>query len=235
MFHNGNSKLGAGVWHFGIPAGRTCPGETETCAAVCYAKNGRYRTHQVRDTERRRYELAKRPDFDLLAVAEILEKGIGRLRIHSSGDVFSPAYARAWIRIVRKCPNTRFWLYTRSWRVPAVRKELVKLAKLRNVRVWFSADASSGVPKRVPKRVRVAWLSTTVADRPDGPVDLVFRTGRLRRAVAAREAHGAPVCMAETGTPDAGDVTCATCGFCSNPLKEDRTGAPARVALTVVG
>ena len=37
-------------------------------------------------------------------------------RVHDSGDLFSPAYTWAWVRIVQALPDIRFWFPTRSWR-----------------------------------------------------------------------------------------------------------------------
>ena len=37
-------------------------------------------------------------------------------RVHDSGDLFSPAYTWAWLRIVQALPDVKFWFPTRSWR-----------------------------------------------------------------------------------------------------------------------
>lgn len=236
LFTNSNTKLGPGVRVFSIPAKVTCPGKTAACTSVCYATRCRYCSATVRNHLARMYALAKRPDFDHLAVAEIQAQNIRLVRVHSAGDLFSPAYARAWLRVFKRCPDTTFWLYTRSWRVPQFRPILAHMAALPNVHVWFSADRDTGPPRNPPRRVRVAWL-VTAPDEVPGAADLVFRTKKVKEAAAARRvrtARGswAPVCPTETGTPDAAAVTCAGCRKCfTDP---GAASAPKRVALTVV-
>ena len=39
------------------------------------------------------------------------------VRIHDSDDFFSADYARAWLRIIRSAPNTRFYAYTKEVRL----------------------------------------------------------------------------------------------------------------------
>lgn len=61
---------------------------------------------------------------------ECLRRGGAYLwfRIHDDGDFFSPEYVRAWIEIVRACPDIHFWAPTKSYRGPAA-----MLAALRNL------------------------------------------------------------------------------------------------------
>lgn len=55
-------------------------------------------------------------------------------RLHYSGDFFSPAYTKAWARVMRKFPQVRFWVYTRS-------HHLVKhLVDVENLTVFISVD-----------------------------------------------------------------------------------------------
>ena len=231
MFARGNSKLGPSVFAFGIPAKRTCPGATRACAAVCYAAAGRYHSAAVRKSLERNWERTRAPDFARAAAAELVTKGARLVRVHTAGDLYSVAYAEAWVRVMRACPEVRFWLYTRSWRRPEFRPVLRRMAALPNVRLWFSADADSGVPRARPARVRVAWLMAAPGDEPPAPVDLVFRTKGLRRAARASVA-GAPVCPTETGLPGAERVTCDTCRRCAAPLPGDGPGR--RIPLGVV-
>jgi hypothetical protein len=37
------------------------------------------------------------------------------VRVHSSGDFFSPEYARAWIELANQLPDLDFWAPTRTW------------------------------------------------------------------------------------------------------------------------
>lgn len=239
MFNRGNTKLGDNVHGFSIPARKTCPDQTSLCSSVCYATKGRYRTNHVRNGLVKNHAAAKRPDFDRRAAAEIVTKGIVLVRVHPSGDVFSPTYAKAWVRIMRSCPETTFWLYTRGWRNQKIRSVLRQMARLKNVRVWFSADAETGLPRNVPTRVRVAWLMTRPTEPPPGPVDLVFRTKPLKKTPTASVTTGtgttAPVCPTETGLPSAAGVTCESCKKCFEPLPDDpRPDRPTRFELATV-
>ena len=49
-------------------------------------------------------------------VEVIRRTGNPYFRVHDSGDLFSPAYVWAWVRIVQALPGVRFWFPTRSWR-----------------------------------------------------------------------------------------------------------------------
>jgi hypothetical protein len=145
------------------------------------------------------------------------------VRVHTAGDFYAAAYARKWLAVMRAAPAVRFFLYTRSWRVPPIRRVLAAMARLPHVRVWFSCDKQTGVPRRVPARVRLAWLMTAPEDLPPR-ADLVFRVRRLRGAVQKRVAWGAGqgaalVCPTENGATGP-RTTCSPCAFCWRPLPE---------------
>lgn len=206
----GNSKLGeSGIWTFSLPAVTTCPGSSPTCRAECYATKGRFLF------AKRRYNAAlassAEPGFAARMIAEIRRGFIGCVRIHVSGDFYSADYVRAWVEVAKACPQTRFFAYTRSWRVPEMEAALKELAKLRNVRLWYSCDKDTGTPVRVPKRVRLAWMQTSADETPDR-ADLVFRVRRLRRKVVKRIGL-AMVCPVENGAT--GHKTdCGRCRVC---------------------
>jgi hypothetical protein len=71
-------------------------------------------------------------------VATIDSTGHRWMRVHDSGDLFSPTYTRAWFRICDALSWVRFWFPTRSWQAPWV-LEIVRLASLPNVTVRPSA------------------------------------------------------------------------------------------------
>src|SRR5262249_616176 len=110
---------------------------------------------------------------------------------------YSASYARKWLAVMQRARHVRFFFYPRSWRVPAIRRLLGRMARLPNVRAWLSCDRDTGVPARVPRGVRLAWLMTTPDDRPPR-ADLVFRTLPLRRTVQKRVGL-ALVCPVENG------------------------------------
>jgi hypothetical protein len=156
-------------------------------------------------------EAATRPDFAARMIREIRRRWVQVCRVHVAGDFLSEAYAKAWVRVFRACPQTRFYAYTRSWRVPEIAPILVQMARLRNVRLWFSADRETGLPGSVPRGVRVAWLQDGQG-QPE-PADLVFVVRRLRQAASLR-LELPLVCPHETPQGRQAEVTCSTCGRC---------------------
>lgn len=211
LLTRGNGKLGEGIHAWSLPAVETCPGRTALCERVCYARNGRYRTQFMRDRLADNLDAALRDDFAPRVADEVRRRGVHTLRVHVSGDFFSQEYARKWLAIARRAAGTRLYAYTRSWRVPEVAPILAELAGLRNVRLWYSCDAETGLPGDMPPRVRVAFLQTDPGEEPAG--NLVFRVERLR-AEPARRVGLTLICPRETGLPGAADVTCTSCRRC---------------------
>src|SRR5262249_18705491 len=126
------------------------------------------------------YAMSRRSDFPRLMIREIRRKGAAFVvRIHCSGDWYSAAYLRKWIEVIRACPTTRFFGYTRSWRVRRCFPALRELASLKNMRLGFAADDETGPPPNIPDRVRVAWMQVD-EDEPIPDVDLIFRDYPLR-------------------------------------------------------
>lgn len=227
MLTLGNRKLGRDrIWSFSLPSGtsETCPGMTSTCGQHCYGiALERYRPTAAAKY-RRNLVLSRRRDFARRMRAFIVAHAIRIVRIHVGGDFYSSEYARKWHRIVRGSPRTRFFCYTRSWRVAAIKAALDRLSRLPNCRVWYSADRDTGVPAGVPPRVRVAWLMTAPDDVPPTSVDLIFRTRRLRRQPPLNS--GLPVCPAEDGVVRTQPATCDVCGRCWRPAPGRRIPLP---------
>jgi hypothetical protein len=213
LLSRGNTKLGRSIFTFSTPAGSTCPGRSPTCEAHCYAEAGQFLLPSVQAAYRRNLRAAHRPDFVARVVSEIHSRDVRLLRIHVSGDYFADWYVRCWVEIARRCPATRLFSYTRSWRVPAIRPELEALAELENVRMWWSVDADTGQPVELPRRVRVAWMQTAADEQPAG-AEVVFRVEELRGTVQKRV--GLPlalVCPPENGVTGH-RVTCEKCKVC---------------------
>ncbi len=233
MLTPGNRKLGDKfIWGFGLPSGRAdlCTGMTALCRQHCYARRlERYRPH-VRKHYERNYRLSQRPDFEHRLYHFLLAFDIRVVRLHTGGEFYSPTYAAKWLRLVRRLPQIRFFCYSRAWREPAIRPLLERLARQPNFRLWYSCDRQTGLPERVPPRVRLAWLMTDEKDQPPRQASLVFRVVRLRRR-RQRRLRQVRVCPAEDGVPRKKPVTCERCGLCWSPLPED---APARLPLPVL-
>ena len=227
MLTPGNRKLGGRlIWGFGLPSGgpAVCPGMSDACRAHCYAVAlERYRPAAAA-AYRRNLVRAEKRNFASRIRAFLIAHAVRVVRVHVGGDFYGAAYARKWLRVMRRSPRTRFYFYTRSWRVAAIRPVLDRMAELPNCEAWFSADRDTGVPGDVPPRVRVAWLMTAADDTPPAGTDLAFRVRSLRR-------HPAPagdplVCPAEDGVPRSSPVTCDRCGRCWRPAAADRIPLP---------
>jgi hypothetical protein len=203
----GNSKLGSAIHHWGITAVETCPGSTRTCRAACYATKSRYLLPGVRERLRWNLEQAQADSFVDRMCHEIRLKGCLVVRVHSSGDYFDAAYAGRWLAVMRKCPKPRYYWYSRSWAVPEVARVLEEMARLGQVRCWYSIDKDTGIPGRVPPGVRLAYLQTQDGEQPE-PADLLFRVRRLRR----QRVPLSVACPSET--PQGREVTCGSCRRC---------------------
>jgi hypothetical protein len=130
LLGTGNTKLkktakefDVKIFNFSIPAGNdkksgkiTCP-FAGSCLKLCYAKRGMYRFGNVERALTKRYEASKEADFVQRITNELakVKKGIQvYVRIHDSGDFYSPAYFAKWLEIARLNPSVRFYAYTKS-------------------------------------------------------------------------------------------------------------------------
>jgi hypothetical protein len=130
LLGTGNTKLkktaaefGVKIFNFSIPAGNdkasgkiTCP-FAGSCLSLCYAKKGMYRFGNVERALSKRYEASKQENFVSLITSELAKVKAGKqvyVRIHDSGDFYSPAYFAKWLEIARLNPGVRFYAYTKS-------------------------------------------------------------------------------------------------------------------------
>ena len=130
LLGTGNSKLkktakefGVKIFNFSIPAGNdkasgkiTCP-FAGSCLSLCYAKKGMYRFGNVERALSKRYEASKEENFVELISNELSKVKKDKqtyVRIHDSGDFYSPAYFAKWLEIARLNPTVRFYAYTKS-------------------------------------------------------------------------------------------------------------------------
>lgn len=210
LLTRGNGKLGEGIHAWSLPAVETCPGRSDLCSRVCYARSGRFKTRAMRSRLAENLVAAQALAFVSRIAAEVHRRGVHTLRIHVSGDFFDPDYVTKWASIARRCPRTTFYAYTRTWRVPEIAPALATLAGLPNVRLWFSCDAETGPPFEIPPGVRLAYLQIDRHEQPTG--DLVFRVRPLRGQPSARQLLTV-VCPTEI-VPRRSDVTCTSCRLC---------------------
>lgn len=131
LLGNGNSKLqktekefGVKIFNFSIPAGNdkitgkiTCPFAGKCFEDFCYAKKGFYNMPNVEKALSERHKATRESDFVDRITNEISKVKNDRqiyVRIHDSGDFYSPAYFEKWLNIAYKNPNVRFYAYTKS-------------------------------------------------------------------------------------------------------------------------
>jgi hypothetical protein len=140
-------------------------------------------------------------------IAEIRRKGVLVLRLHCAGDFYSPRYTRSWLEVMKACPNVRFYLYTRSWRVKDIAPVLEEMAALKCCRIWYSIDHETGVPAKVHLGVRLAYLQVSEDEQPE-LLDLLFVVKRLRSH--AKRVALPLLCPHQMDKRD----NCGSCGKC---------------------
>lgn len=207
MIVAGNTKLGRSVWTWSIPAATTCPGASEACLSVCYARRGFMVMPSVSRAHHRNWELSKQDDFADLMVAEIIKRRAKLLRIHVAGDFYSAEYLVKWLDIIRRCPATLFYAYTRSWTQPTIAPDIQTLAREANVKLWLSFDHSMPVPPVWPETKR-CYMSLTDLDNPPAEADLVFRN---YDKTIKKSMNGVITCPPENGVTE---TTCEKCRIC---------------------
>lgn len=114
----------------------------ETICQICYAEGGQYASPHVQIGELIRYwwcrqmldsgDSTRRQEWVATVVRAIngeifpgerpidprTNEPILPMRIHSSGDFYSPDYADAWIDVANAVPQVMFWAPTRTWAAP---------------------------------------------------------------------------------------------------------------------
>lgn len=211
-----NTKLGRLIHGWSIPAGRdkTCPGASVLCHGRCYARSGFFRMPNVRSVHDRNYDFSLTDQFEDWMRAVVVTNFVQIMRIHVSGDFYDLAYTQKWFRILSQLPRTRFFAYTRSWRDESIFPELVKIAGLSNVSLWFSIDRETG-PAPLVRGVRRAYMAISDVDAENAPddCDLVFRDDPV---TIMKKANGVQVCPPENGVTTQFKITCSHCGICWN-------------------
>ena len=115
-----STALGVKVFNFSIPAYKsetgkiTCP-FADKCIKFCYAQKGNYkRFPSVRNGMEKKYQLTKQTNFVELMNKEIIKKKPDFIRVHDSGDYYSPEYLDKWLTIAKHNPDVKFYSYTNS-------------------------------------------------------------------------------------------------------------------------
>lgn len=160
MISLGNVKLGP-IPNWSIPAGETCPGQTSLCAGRCYVKNYTRVYKSAAVAYSRNNDSVLLTDWTVEIMRFLSRRKPSAFRIHVSGDFFSRSYIAGWEKTVRLFPETRFLAYTRSWRVPRLRRALETLRALPNVQIFASCDPEA---HGAPAGWRRAWMGSPTDD-----------------------------------------------------------------------
>jgi len=107
------------VMNFSLPAYKTITGKTvcpfaKDCIKYCYAQKGNYKYPSVIKGLNNRYELSKTDEFVPKMNATIILERPTHVRIHDSGDFYSPTYLQKWVDIATQNTNVIFYAYTKS-------------------------------------------------------------------------------------------------------------------------
>lgn len=151
LLRKGNSELASiGVYTWSIPAltadsevngfMKTCP-QAGVCAALCYARWGRYLFGNVKKAHTRNLDryLINREQWKADMITELQAKrfrptgvahdvnwpvrsdfswwqatGARSVRIHDAGDFFDDQYLRDWLEVAAATPDVVFYAYTKS-------------------------------------------------------------------------------------------------------------------------
>ena len=191
-----NDELGVPTWNLTPGVKGTCIGASDYCRKECYTGadcpkgNWMYDNGTV-SRDRNWQSIEDLPRWIDDCVAEVrywASKGHKRIRIHSSGDFFSVDYFLAWLDVACQCPDTEFFTYTRTWRVPHMRLHLSLAESVPNFSLWYSTDPST----EIPNAPRVSYI----LDKTHGIYD---------------PSMPAPNCDKQIMK---GKANCATCGKC---------------------
>ena len=171
---------------FGLPAGIdfSCPGQTPTCAKVCYAGKLEKIYKGVRDVLLNNWNLLKDADHDTMeALLEEMIVDFNKdcekrsaeklFRIHWDGDFFNDTYAFAWKHVILNHPEIQFWVYTR------VESAALILKGIDNLSLYYSTDADNkdtGIKLNKENGIRLAYLAETFAI---GQADMKAMIGKV--------------------------------------------------------
>ena len=110
----------AKIFNFSIPAYKTRSGKVtcpfaDSCVKYCYAQKGNYtRFPVVQELMEQKYKISKTNNFIPLMNEEIRKKKATHIRIHDSGDFYSPEYLKKWVQIANDNKEVIFYAYTKS-------------------------------------------------------------------------------------------------------------------------
>lgn len=119
-----NSKIkktskyfGVRLFNWTLPAyksksGKVICANAGPCKDFCYARKGAYIWSNVNKAHEERYQFSKTDEFVDAMINDIITKKADYVRVHDSGDYYSPKYMAKWFEIATALPNVRFYSYT---------------------------------------------------------------------------------------------------------------------------
>jgi len=139
-FSHGNAKLNKATVIFNLPAGSTCPGALQCFSMAVADANGKRSIVDGQHTQFRCFAASSEVQYDNVylnrqanfkAIVDALKSGncdnlinielqkarkknTKLVRIHESGDFFSPAYLQAWIVVAQVNPDLKFYFYSKN-------------------------------------------------------------------------------------------------------------------------
>lgn len=132
-----------------LEAQTTCPGsiDPDTKKLVpacqgCYATDGNYRFKNVKAPRLHNRDDWKSADW-IDAMVSALDND-RYFRLFDSGDFYHHKLAEKWLSVMEQTPWVKYWVPTRSYKIPRIAKILVKMAALPNVVVRYSSDSVRG-------------------------------------------------------------------------------------------
>lgn len=198
---------------FGLPAGKeySCPGQTPTCAKVCYAGKLEKIYKGVRNVLLSNWEQLK--DADYQTMVNLLDEMIidfkkdcdkrsadKLFRIHWDGDFFNDTYTLAWREVIQTHSDVQFWVYTR------VKSSAELLQGIDNLSLYYSTDADNkdtAVELNKSNGIRLAYLADTFAI---GQADMKAMIGKV--GAKCPENKKAIPLISQKGS------ACVSCGLC---------------------
>ncbi|GEM_PF-1561058 len=203
----GNKKTGTtgkfygSVFVWNLPAVATCPGASGWCLEHCYNADPRTDLFPVDDWAKNWWMVINQPQALYDNIVEQLSgcKEPRAVRLHSSGDFFSPDYVEFWTSVARRAKDTVFWAYTRSWTITEIVPSLQRFVSLGNVELFGSWDPTMA---EMPPS---SWRRSHVY------VDAQEASNHRRN-----DRRGL-ICPEQMNLV----TSCASCGFCMRPISKD--------------
>ena len=214
-----NDKLGPETAYWNMPSKLTCPGSSRVCRRCCYDNDGQSQQFVHRRCHLRNLIFSKTAAFVPEISAAIQREAPPVFRPNDIGDYSSLQNILDWTQICRNCPETRFFCFTRTWRVRRWWPALRALAAEANMNMGLSVDRDCAAElSTLPgaNRLMKAWLAENDDDRPTCEADLIFRNGwRTLPPLLDLNCFGGMVCPHQTGYKlDPWVETCFKCGYC---------------------